>query len=448
MGIKGLHKTIAGFTGQAFRLAANAKFEMALLGLLLLTAAAILCQGQLLERTIRFTPVTTASSSHLVFSDGDTDGKSSVRDDSPLHWNCELRAGNAYPYCGYELFLDKNRGIHGIDLSNMRSLAITMMYRGASTSFRVHLKNFDPRYSVRADDESPKYLRVEADTTPGKLQRTEFVPSDFGVADWWLRKRKLPPEFGRPQFDNVTSLIIETGSEAPLGHHAFDIRSIEVRKAILSDAQWYSLLLGIWIVMIVLYLGYRVGNLRRALRERQTLEALALSDAQEAARRDHLTGLLNRRGLTERFADLVQPRRDAVPLAVILIDIDHFKALNDAFGHDYGDQVLASFATVINWNIRAADMAARWGGEEFVVVCADVDRRGAQKIAEKLRECVEGFDFGICGQVTASFGIHWSRELEPELPPMVAMADAALYAAKAGGRNCCRLHKADMSKVA
>lgn len=178
----------------------------------------------------------------------------------------------------------------------MRSLAVTLMYRGPSTSFRVHLKNFDPRYSTLADGESPKYLRVETDTTPRKWQSASFVPSDFGVADWWLRKRKLPPEFGKPQFDNVTSMIIETGSEAPLGHHSFEVRDITVKTAILSDARWYSLLLGTWITMIVLYLGYRVVNLRRALKERRTLEALALQDARDAACRDPLTGVLNRRG--------------------------------------------------------------------------------------------------------------------------------------------------------
>lgn len=453
MRTKGLNNNFAGIAGQAARLATGAKFEMALLCLLLLTAGATVFKDQLLQRTIHYTPAVASAASHLLFSDGDTDGKSVIRGDGSLTWDCDLRKGNPYPYCGYELFTDKNRGSHGLDLSNMRSFAITMMYRGSSTSFRVHLKNFDPRYSIKADDESPKYLRVEADTTPGKLQTTEFIPSDFGVADWWLRKRKLSPEFGRPQFDNITSLIFETGSEAPLGRHEFDIRDIEIRTAIMSDAQWYSLLLGIWIVMIVLYLGFRVGNLRRALHERQMLEAMALRDAQEAARRDHLTGLLNRRGMTERFDALVKERRDAVPLAVILIDIDHFKKLNDSFGHAFGDQVLADFATVINRNIRGGDMAARWGGEEFLVVCADVDRRGAQKIAEKLRECIESHDFGHygqvdCGLVTASFGIHWAQAMAPELAPMVTLADTALYAAKAGGRNCCRLHRAAVAKAA
>ena len=448
MGIKGLNKSIADRTGAGLRLAANAKFEMALLGLLLLTAGAVVWQKPILERTIRFRPDNVASKSHLLFSDHDAGGNTVVKDTGPLSWTCDLRPGSPYPYCGYELFLDRNRGTHGIDLSNMRSFAVTLMYRGPATSFRVHLKNFDARYSDKADDESPKYLRVEADTTPGAMLRRRFVLSDFGVADWWLRKRKLAPEFGRPQFDDITSLIVETGSEAPLGHHSFEVRDITVRKAILSDAQYYSLLLGLWIVMIVAYFGYRVGNLRRALKERTLLEAIALREAQEAACRDPLTGLFNRRGLKERFDALTRDRRDSVAMAVILIDIDHFKALNDTYGHDMGDRVLTAFAGVVGRNVRVVDIAARWGGEEFVVVCADVDRKGAMRIAEKLRACIEGFDFGDCGPVTASFGVHWAPAADDDVAAMVSLADKALYAAKAAGRNCCRMLRAALPRAA
>ena len=452
MRTKGLNKpvscAVSPNTGKGLGLVAGARFEVALLGLLLLTAGAVVGKDALLDRTLVYSPKTLIASNLKVFSDRDAGGGTTTRARGPLTWDCDLHKGNAYPYCGYEFFIDHNRGAHGADLTNMRSLAITLMYQGPSTSFRIHLKNFDPRYSTLADDESPKYLRVEADTTPGKWQTATFVPSDFGVADWWLRKRKLAPEFGKPQFDNITSMIIETGSEAPMGHHSFRVRDITVKTAILSDAQWYSLLLGSWIAMIVLYLGYRVVNLRRALKERRTLEALALRDAREAACRDPLTGVLNRRGLTERFDALVQARSDAVPVAAILIDIDHFKRLNDTFGHDYGDAVLAQFAGLIARNVRLVDITARWGGEEFVVVCADVDRKGAQRIAEKLRTCVEAFDFGRGGPVTASFGIHWAPAAGEDLGALVAAADKALYVAKAEGRNCCRLHPPAISRAA
>jgi len=445
---KDLTKSVLAGAARGSTLVANARFEMALLGLLLLTAGAVAGKDALLDRTLVYSPKTLAAENLKVFSDHDAGGGTTASSLGPLKWDCELRIGNAYPYCGYEFFIDRNRGARGADLTNMRSLTVTLMYRGPSTSFRVHLKNFDPRYSTLADGESPKYLRVETDTTPGKWQTATFVTSDFGVADWWLRKRKLPPAFGKPQFDNITSMIVETGSEAPMGHHSFEVRDITVKTAILSDAQWYSALLGTWIAMIVLYLGYRVINLRRALKERRTLEALALRDAREAASRDPLTGLLNRRGLVEKLANLIGHRGASVPLAVILIDVDHFKRLNDRFGHDYGDEVLSALAGVIGRNIRLVDITARWGGEEFVVVCADVDRKGALRIAEKLRACVEAHDFGRGNSVTASFGIHWAPDSTEDLAVLVAAADKALYAAKAAGRNCCRLHRPAVPRAA
>ena len=445
---KDLHVRKNGFSGNFLRLAAGVKFEMLLLALLLLTAGAIIWQDQILEQTLVFTPANSVTRSRLVMSDKDNGGQSVVREIGPLAWACDLRNGNPYPYCGYELFFDGNKGTHGLNLTNMRALTVTMLYRGAATSFRIHLKNFDPRYSHSANDDTPKYLRVEADTTPGKLQSNSFIPADFGVADWWMRKYKLAPEYGRPQFDNVTSMVIETGSEAPLGAHAFNIREIRVRTAILSRADWYSLLLGIWIMMIVAYLGYRIGNLRRALKERQILEALALREAQEAASHDHLTKILNRRGMTERFEALGQRKAGAFTATVIMIDIDHFKRLNDTYGHDTGDQVLSDIAGVISANVRSVDLVARWGGEEFMVICSDIDRRGAQQVAEKIRSRIAAFDFGACGSITASLGLHWSQGPEPELAQLVTLADTALYIAKANGRNCCRLHRAAMSKVA
>lgn len=412
-----------------------------LLGLLLLTAGAVIWRDALLDRTYRYTPQSAAAMSQLYFSDADAGGSTTVQGLGPMSWRCDLGSVNPYPYCGYELFLDRKRGLHGLDLRNMKFMRVTLLYQGAATSFRVHLKNFDPRYADRADDETPQYLRVEADTTPGREQSVSFTRDDFGVADWWLRKRKLPPQFGRPQFNDITSLIIETGSEAAPGPHSFAVRSLTIRTAIMSEAEWYSLLLGVWSVIILLYLGYRIGNLRRALSDRRRLEALALQEAQEAARRDHLTGLLNRRGLTEKFDALIRRRSRAFALAIIMIDIDHFKALNDQYGHKAGDHVLSDFATILADNVRSVDIAARWGGEEFLLVCADVTRRGAQVIAEKLRQCVQDHDFSGVGRVTASFGVHWAQGAAHELTHMTACADKALYAAKAEGRNACRMYR-------
>jgi len=431
------------------RAIASAWFEALLVVLLALTVAAIIFQDRLLERTTIFTPASAASYTRLPIADHDIGGNSTAHEDGPLHWSCDLRPGNAYPYCGYELFFDHNKGVHGLDLTNLRSIEVALLYRGAATSFRVHLKNFDPRYSRTANDDTPKFLRVEFSTEPGKLQHVVFKAADFGVADWWLRKWRIPPELSHPEFNNITSMNFETGTEAQPGHHEFEVREIVIRRMLITETQWLQAVLGIWVVLIGIYLAYRLATMRREVEQRRTLHALALRQAEEAedaARHDPLTGIFNRRGIFDRYAAL--SAGPATALGIILIDIDRFKLLNDSFGHSYGDEVLSSIAALIRRNVRATDAICRWGGEEFLVLCPDIDAEGAMLVAETLRARIEHFHFGDCERLTASFGVHWSAASGADLSDLVSLADVALYTAKAQGRNRTLRFRPGMAKAA
>ena len=135
-------------------------------------------------------------------------------------------------------------------------------------------------------------------------------------------------------------------------------------------------------------------------------------------------------------------------LAVILSDIDHFKSLNDRFGHSYGDEVLSTIATLIRRNVRGGDVVGRWGGEEYLAICPGIDALEAQHVAEKIRRRIEHFHFGDCEHVTASVGVHWTPSTGPNLTELVGLADVALYSAKRGGRNCCCLYRPGMAKAA
>ncbi|MBO9713148.1 GGDEF domain-containing protein [Sphingomonas sp.] len=439
----------AGFGRRPRRLLAKARFEALLFVLLMLTVAAVACRDRILEQRIHLTPASLADGRYalLAFSDKANGGKSRAAAVAPLHWTCDTKPGFAYPYCGYEIFFDGRTGSHGIDLKNFRGLTIELAYRGPSKTIRLHLKNFDPRYATRADADTPKYNRIEFDAMPGRTQTQSFTISDFGVPDWWLRKRQLSPSLSHPQFDNVTSIDIETGTESTLGHHEFDVRGIVIRKALLSDAQWYLALLGFWVVLIGVYLAWRIGNLKGEVERTGALQQLAerqAEEAEETARRDPLTKVLNRRGVAERHAALSADGG----IAALIIDIDHFKRLNDQFGHSYGDEVLIAVAALIRRNVRPADTVGRWGGEEFVVLCPGVDSIEAQHIAEKIRRRIEHFHFGDCEAVTASIGVHRTPAAGPDLAELVGFADVALYSAKASGRNCCRLYRAGMAKAA
>ena len=165
-------------------------------------------------------------------------------------------------------------------------------------------------------------------------------------------------------------------------------------------------------------------------RERATaMASLATSDA--------LTGLLNRRGAEERLqAEVDRSRRYGHPLSVAWFDLDHFKQVNDRYGHEVGDVVLSAIATVVRRSVRAPDSVARWGGEEFAVVLPEQGLDEASRTAERLRQAIEGLELDLPGEerVTASFGV---AELGPteSVADLVRRADQSVYAAKHGGRN-------------
>lgn len=159
---------------------------------------------------------------------------------------------------------------------------------------------------------------------------------------------------------------------------------------------------------------------------------------EEASRTDPLTGLLNRRGFLEASdGALVRSRRSGQPLAVVLADIDHFKRVNDARGHGGGDAALKSVAGAIRSSLRGQDIAARWGGEEFILLLPETDREGARHAAEAVRRAVAalllgGGDTAIALTLSVGAARH---AVGSNLEETIARADAALYRAKLEGRD-------------
>jgi diguanylate cyclase (GGDEF)-like protein len=178
------------------------------------------------------------------------------------------------------------------------------------------------------------------------------------------------------------------------------------------------------------------SNLEQIVEER-TAE---LKDANETISRlaatDELTKLFNRRSFNDNLAAAVSAtRRHQYPLAMIMIDLDHFKTVNDTFGHSEGDEVLKTFADVLREMIRVEDIAARWGGEEFVVILPHTSCDAAAALAERIRVAFER-QVGSTKPITlsASFGVVQLQE-EENPDDLIRRADAALYRAKDNGRN-------------
>lgn len=177
----------------------------------------------------------------------------------------------------------------------------------------------------------------------------------------------------------------------------------------------------------------------------------------EIAHSDPLTGLANRRRFMERFDTLSRRRRPGdAAVALLVIDIDHFKDVNDRYGHLVGDECLRQIARVIERSIRTTDLVARFGGEEFLVLCTDIDTEGAVVVAEKIRKAVEDTsviltDQGVTVRVTVSVGV---AAVPPDAPVqsldfdmMMEAADVAVYDAKKSGRNCIRLSDSQAARL-
>ena len=170
------------------------------------------------------------------------------------------------------------------------------------------------------------------------------------------------------------------------------------------------------------------------------LTAAVQEELYQKAVRDPLTGAYNKRYLVERLQqDHAQARRSGRPLAALVIDLDHFKVVNDSFGHAAGDAVLRATALALREELRAEDLVARFGGEEFVALLRDSPPAQAARVAERLRERVKALRVPHDGrvlQITASVGVATSDERGVEVPAdLFARADRRLYAAKAAGRD-------------
>lgn len=178
-----------------------------------------------------------------------------------------------------------------------------------------------------------------------------------------------------------------------------------------------------------------VARVRSALRYKLHQDRLM-----EMAMHDSLTGLYNHRLLIELLErELATGRRKAQPVSFCMADIDHFKSLNDRFGHQAGDQVLKEISALLASGLRKSDPVGRYGGEEFGIVLGGCSPDKAQGLCERLRQSIETHTFTVMGQpvhVTVSLGLaHADPDEEISETDLIRKADEALYRAKAAGRN-------------
>jgi len=161
-----------------------------------------------------------------------------------------------------------------------------------------------------------------------------------------------------------------------------------------------------------------------------------LDTCEEQASTDHLTGLANRRRFERQLErEVARTSRHGRPFSLITIDIDHFKKINDTYGHEAGDEAIKCLARVLQQGTRGIDLAARIGGEEFGVILTETNLPGAVEVAERLRMTLKSVEIPTVGQIAASFGVAECPSQAETARELLARADAALYDAKRDGRD-------------
>jgi diguanylate cyclase (GGDEF)-like protein len=241
-----------------------------------------------------------------------------------------------------------------------------------------------------------------------------------------LMERILEEKSGSYQYvANGDHHILNVNYLPELKWYLFVEQNEETALAGIRRTLYANLAISLGVTLIVLFLSHLVLS-----RYQHRIEEMASTD--------ELTGLLNRHAFTILIDKLLaEYRRTPQPIAMLLADIDHFKEINDRYGHLAGDRVLSGIGSALLGTLRQSDIAVRWGGEEFLLVLSGCDHAEAQRIAENLRQKIAATSVEVNGQqiaVTISIGVTQYDGTEPP-DQTVTRADTALYAAKNGGRN-------------
>lgn len=216
-------------------------------------------------------------------------------------------------------------------------------------------------------------------------------------------------------------------------------KDIKADNKILERIEFFFIFICILFLISILFFFYMISlkkNLSNLANDLKRNYEVLSEETKKVAFEDTLTKAASRLKFDETLKDLIQvaSRFEEQRFSIIMLDIDNFKAINDTYGHDYGDIVLKEVARLSKLSLRSSDTFARWGGEEFIVICPFINLQDACKIAEKLRKLISDINFEKIGNITCSFGVTEFRQGDCS-ETIIKRADTLLYQAKENGKN-------------
>ncbi len=412
------------------KIKASLKKEVVAISLLLLiTLIIIILQSISLERSL--------------IIDIESANKVLTRDDRPFNgasigsikktkqgfeFSCQLiRKSFKWPYCELVINLrDSDQEILGVDLSKYDRVGLWLKHdhkNQPGTRFEIH--NYNPAYSTLGDINSLKYNTIEF-TEKNSHYPTWIELSSLNVPTWWNEMHDLSLDNFGTDITNAHTIAFTTGSTVNEGLYKLLLEKVEFKGKYFQTESLFLALIIIWSVAAGYFFkrfSFVNDDYKFVTQEKIKWERRASSDP--------LTGALNRSSARALFKKITHNK--VADVSLIFLDIDHFKQVNDLYGHSVGDDVLIQFVNVINSNISEIDQLIRWGGEEFLIVSIDTALPQAIEIADQLRMAIEHSHWSENMKLTTSVGV---AQLKDEtITELIERADKALYKAKNTGRN-------------
>ncbi|BEU05299.1 GGDEF domain-containing protein [Agarivorans sp. OAG1] len=347
---------------------------------------------------------------------------------------CNISNSQQPDACALQLKLVENNQA-GITLANFENIQLNLSFQSTAPD-SIWLQVFTQH--------NAKHLHLYQQSILPKQGRASYsidVDSLYQPS-WW---QFAQGENQHSQQDaRITYISLLTGDNTLDKNIELSLHSVQFSGKWLQAKDLYLALLGIWLVSIT-YAFFSVTRGVKEQHQQSNKHALELNKINSylsierdnyefMAKTDPLTSCFNRAGLSSIFGDIIIEYAEiGMPASIVLFDIDHFKKINDQYGHDEGDKVLVNLANLVRQQIREGDYLARWGGEEFLVVCTHTRLKGACALAEHLRQSIENTILSEETRITSSFGV---AEINSGfLEQWIKRADEALYQAKEGGRN-------------
>lgn len=400
------------------------------------------------ERVVKITPAQfTFAATNDQLQGGVSTSSLNIENEKAL-LECNLAKGDLYPwpYCGISITVGDSIA-SGMDLEGFHTIKLDVDFEqlnaDKSPSLRIYLRNYNPAYSTADNEYSFKYNGLEY--TPGiKGGAIEIPIANLQVLTWWLSDNQIPIAHSAPEFSNVVKVEFATGSGHSQGDYRLQVNSIEFVGNYIDGEDLLLGLLVFWVALALVYSMLEIKRGRQIIQQSQyRQEHLRKLNRHlkeqnvhfaELANRDALTGAMNRHSIRDWLeSNYVKNSVDGKRLSALYLDIDHFKAVNDKYGHAMGDDILREFTMVVLSALSASERLVRWGGEEFVVFCPGLCSKEATELAEKIRHRVESHLWVHGDPLTASIGVASLGDERPN--EMLTRADEALFMAKRQGRN-------------